>query len=498
MGYKITFDSGEVITFDQEPNQQDIEEAYQQLSASRKPTQSLVNQIPGLENSVAPEKPDTSLFRNMKPKEGTTDVLQNIGESLASPLETGTSLATGFTSGMAGGLLKGWNNLVTGQEGSFPQGFHEGAEALTYQPRLESAQENTQVIGENLAKVLNPTMGHMTGFGVPHSVPRAGKTPKPSVEPMSTNVKASIEAANRQYAEAKIIEITKKEKELEKSLADGTASPELQKEAESLYQQRIALQRSMGEQPTDPRYTYETLISEQKDLEQQLREVKYRLNTEPVSDNLINLYDELSIKLEENKKQIGEVEYKPPHDDNIYEPTPHDVANSRIANAAKEKVRASEYLLEAKEKLASLDRNDPKNSSLVEALEKEIDAYTKQLNLSPKPTERPLEALKKEEVIPTPKPVEESLSTKAIDDLMANFPKERNTITDGAGVGYDWNTILKADRDAVQEKLIMLSCLNNRIMSTTPRIPKGPQYELGDPKLNAAIQRKMGISMNLH
>jgi hypothetical protein len=82
----------------------------------------------------------------MKPKEGTTDVLQNIGESLASPLETGTSLATGFTSGMAGGLLKGWNNLVTGQEGSFPQGFHEGAEALTYQPRLESAQENTQVI----------------------------------------------------------------------------------------------------------------------------------------------------------------------------------------------------------------------------------------------------------------------------------------------------------------------------------------------------------------
>jgi hypothetical protein len=406
MGYKITFDSGEVITFDQQPNQQDIEEAYQQLSASRKPTQSLVNQIPGLENSVAPEKPDTSLFRNMKPKEGTTDVLQNIGESLASPLETGTSLATGFTSGMAGGLLKGWNNLVTGQEGSFPQGFHEGAEALTYQPRLESAQENTQVIGENLAKVLNPTMGHMTGFGIPHSVPRKGKTPAPV---MDTNVKAAIEAANRQYAEAKILEITKKEKELEKSLADGTASPELQKEAESLYQQRIALQRSMGEQPTDPRYTYETLISEQKDLEQQLREVKYRLNTEPMSDNLINLYDELSIKLEENKKQIGEVEYKPPKDDNIYEPTPHDVANSRIANAAKEKVRASEYLLEAKEKLDSIDRNDPQKSSLVEALEKEIDAYTKQLNLSPKPTERPLEALKTEEVIPTPKPAEKSL-----------------------------------------------------------------------------------------
>lgn len=491
MGYKITFDSGEVITFDQEPNQQDIEEAYQQLSASRKPTQSLVNQIPGLENSVAPEKPDTSLFRNMKPKEGTTDVLQNIGESLASPLETGTSLATGFTSGMAGGLLKGWNNLVTGQEGSFPQGFHEGAEALTYQPRLESAQENTQVIGENLAKVLNPTMGHMTGFGVPHSVPRAGKTPKPSVEPMSTNVKASIEAANRQYAEAKIIEITKKEKELEKSLADGTASPELQKEAERLYQQRIALQRSMGEQPTDPRYTYETLISEQKDLEQQLREVKYRLNTEPVSDNLINLYDELSIKLEENKKQIGEVEYKPPHDDNIYEPTPHDVANSRIANAAKEKVRASEYLLEAKEKLASIDRNDPKNSSLVEALEKEIDAYTKQLNLSPKPTERPLEALKKEEVIPTPKPVEESLSTKAIDDLMANFPKERNTVTDTASVGYDWDTILKADRDATREAdYVEMSKQQDNV--STPRIPKGPQYELGDPKLNKQIEYQMG------
>ena len=188
MGYKITFDSGEVITFDQQPNQQDIEEAYQQLSASRKPKPSLVNQIPGLENSVTPVKPDTSLFRNMKPQEGTTDVLQNIGESLASPVETGTSLATGFTSGMAGGLLKGWNNLVTDQEGSFPQGFSEGAEALTYQPRLESAQENTAIIGENLAKVLNPTMGHMTGFGIPHSVPRSGKTPKPSVEPPNVNV----------------------------------------------------------------------------------------------------------------------------------------------------------------------------------------------------------------------------------------------------------------------------------------------------------------------
>ena len=491
MGYKITFDSGEVITFDQQPNQQDIEEAYQQLSASRKPTQSLVNQIPGLENSVAPEKPDTSLFRNMKPKEGTTDVLQNIGESLASPLETGTSLATGFTSGMAGAHLKGWNNLVTGQEGSFPQGFREGAEALTYQPRLESAQENTQVIGENLAKVLDPTMGHMTGFGVPHSVPRAGKTPKPSVEPMSTNVKASIEAANRQYAEAKILEITKKEKELEKSLVDGTASPEIQKEAERLYQQRISLQRSMGEQPTDPRYIHETLVSEQKQLEQQLREVKHRLNTEPVSDNLINLYDELSVKLEENKKQLGEVEYKPPKDDNIYEPTPHDVANSRIANAAKEKVRASEYLLEAKEKLASLDRNDPKKSSLVEALEKEIDAYTKQLNLSPKPTERPLEALKKEEVIPTPKPVEESLSPKEIDDLMANFPKERNTITDTASVGYDWDTILKADRDATREAdYVEMSKQQDNV--STPRIPKGPQYELGDPKLNKQIEYQMG------
>jgi hypothetical protein len=488
MGYKITFDSGEVITFDQEPNQQDIEEAYQQLSASRKPTQSLVNQIPGLENSVAPEKPDTSLFRNMKPKEGTTDVLQNIGESLASPLETGTSLATGFTSGMAGGLLKGWNNLVTGQEGSFPQGFHEGAEALTYQPRLESAQENTAIIGENLAKVLNPTMGHMTGFGIPHSVPRKGKTPTPV---MDTNVKASIEAANRQYAEAKILEITKKEKELEKSLVDGTASPEIQKEAERLYQQRISLQRSMGEQPTDPRYIHETLVSEQKQLEQQLREVKHRLNTEPVSDNLINLYDELSVKLEENKKQIGESEYKPPHDDNIYEPTPHDVANSRIANAAKEKVRASEYLLEAKEKLDSIDRNDPQKSSLVEALEKEIDAYTKQLNLSPKPTERPLEALKKEEVIPTPKPVEKSLSPKEIDDLMANFPKERNTITDTASVGYDWDTILKADRDATREAdYVEMSKQQDNV--STPRIPKGPQYELGDPKLNKQIEYQMG------
>jgi hypothetical protein len=569
MGYKITFDSGEVITFDQEPNQQDIEEAYQQLSASRKPK----NTIPPIEdewsdtfekNLLSPllgmsrafggasqEAHRTSMIEAGKSAEqnptaafagkaaaalgplvagagplglmnpisggvGLTSLGQMgagvVGGAMAAPIvgpQAGMETYEGLrikgapeeeakTAGWTSGLINAGSNMVplpgAGLLARFTQGagLNVGADIAdkSLQNLIISDPKQRPDIIDPTSLAVSALVGGVTeGLGG-NRVGDRMIDPKPTQR--SLDIKKSLEAANKQYAEAKILQIEKQEKELQQSIIDGTASPEMQKEAERLYQQRIALQRSMGEQPTDPRYTYETLISEQKDLEQQLREVKYRLNTEPVSDNLINLYDELSVKLEENKKQIGESEYKPPHDDNIYEPTPHDVANSRIANAAKEKVRASEYLLEAKEKLASLDRNDPKNSSLVEALEKEIDAYTKQLNLSPKPTERPLEALKKEEVIPTPKPVEESLSTKAIDDLMANFPKERNTITDGAGVGYDWDTILKADRDATREAdYVEMSKQQDNV--STPRIPKGPQYKLGDPRLNTAIERKMGI-----
>ena len=44
-----------------------------------------------------------------------------------------------------------------------------------------------------------------------------------------------------------------------------------------------------------------------------------------------------------------------------------DVANSRIAQAKGKPIRAAEYREDAQVKLSLLNKNDPKNSSLIEA-----------------------------------------------------------------------------------------------------------------------------------
>jgi hypothetical protein len=87
---------------------------------------------------------------------------------------------------------------------------------------------------------------------------------------------------------------------------------------------------------------------------------------------------------------------------------------------------------------------DKLDSSLVEALEKEIQAYDKIIEANKVPlerTERPLEGTIEPEVIPEPSQAKEVPYTKAIDDIMAGFTKERNTSTDNAKVMYDWDII---------------------------------------------------------
>jgi len=501
MGYDVTFDSGETITFDREPTQQNIEEAYQQISANKQPKQqqSLVNKIPGLENSVphrdiweGKEYPNASLTDPEYWKSASKDII----ESATAPIETGISIGTGLTSGMAGGILGGFNRLFN--DGNFPKGMHEGAELFTYQPRSELAQNMTSTSGEHLRRVLEPMQGHVTGFDIPQAVGKGVKSPKLLNEKQpGVNITQSLEAANKQYAETKILQIERQEKELQQSITDGTASPEMLKEAERLYQERIQLQRSMGVKPNDPRSIHEELVREQKDLERQIRDTKHKLNTEPITDDLINLYDDLSTKLEENKKALGESSYKPQHDDTMYQMTLHDIADARIAQASQEKVIASQYLQEAREKLSVLDRNDPKNSSMIEALEKEIAAYREQLNIAPKATERPLEAPKTEEVLPTPKPAEKSLSMKEVDDIMIGFNKERNTLYDNAGSHTDWDIVREIEglkrQLAEEEAIIGLTRNDDGSYSFNKAEPKGPQYPLGHPELNKATQRQLSI-----
>ncbi|MBK8117438.1 MAG: hypothetical protein IPK44_24435 [Candidatus Accumulibacter sp.] len=92
MGYKVTFESGHVVNFENEPTYADINEAEKQLGISK--GTSLVDKIPGLAPEVKQPPEDTSPI----------GVVSNIGNALGSGLETIASVGSGLTSGMAGSL----------------------------------------------------------------------------------------------------------------------------------------------------------------------------------------------------------------------------------------------------------------------------------------------------------------------------------------------------------------------------------------------------------
>ena len=516
MGYKVTFDSGEVVSFEQEPNQQDIEEAYQQISANRKPNikapelndewsdtfeKNLLSPLLGMSRAFGGASPEAHRASVLEASEsakqnptaafagkagaalgplisgagplglvnpisggvGLTSLGQMgagvVGGAMAAPIvgpqmgmETyeqqkimGTPEDEARTAGITSGVINAAANMVPLPGSSLLGRFAKGAGLNVGADILDKSLQNLQIsepknrpdILDPVSMAVNAAVGGISeGLGG-NRVGDRMIDPKP--KPQSTRIKETLQEANTSYVKAKILEIETKEKELEKSIIEGTATPDILKEAEYLYQTKLKLQRSIGIEPEGPREVYEELVREQKDLERQLKAIKYKINTGDVTEDLIAQYDDLSVKLAENKKNITSSSYKPKHDDTLYESSPWDVANSKIAQAKGNPIKAAEFREDAKVKLFLLDKNDPKNSSLIEALEHEIKAYEEQLGIAPKPTERPLEAPKIEEPIPSPTPTKETLSTKEIDDLMAGFTKERNTITDSAGVMYKWD-----------------------------------------------------------
>lgn len=122
------------------------QDAARQLAAViMRARQDPANQIPGSDVQETIQRPEET----------------TIGQDIAGAGETALALgtgATGGTIGMIGGTLKGLaEQLLSGQFGTqqaadaVEQSATQGAEALTYAPRTQAGQEQTQAVGEALA-----------------------------------------------------------------------------------------------------------------------------------------------------------------------------------------------------------------------------------------------------------------------------------------------------------------------------------------------------------
>ena len=122
------------------------QDAARQLAAViQRARQDQSNQIPGAEVQESIQRPAET----------------TLGQDIAGAGETALALGTGATTGtlgMIGGALKGFaEQLLSGQFGTqqaadaVEQAATQGQEALTYAPRTQAGQEQTQAVGEALA-----------------------------------------------------------------------------------------------------------------------------------------------------------------------------------------------------------------------------------------------------------------------------------------------------------------------------------------------------------
>ena len=519
MGYTVEFDSGELVDFDSQPSIQDIEEAEKFLRAQK--TTSLVDKIPDTapDNSV-PSKyvkgTENDWFPKYKEQPSIGENIQKILEDTIALPDTVAGVGTAVTSGMAGGLL-GFYGIADQSSADPWERMSEGARKFSWQPRTELGQETTQKILEPVMKVLEPLLGLGSSFAVTPMKPFGkGKVP-PKVKPtIKSNITSTLEQENKKVLTRQLKNIQEREAEIQASLVEGTATPELQKEAEALYKKRIEIEQTLfpeqaAEKPIDNK---ETAIQNLQDTRIKLDKIHRHIleldrNGQEVPEDLITLYDELHIKLDEQQKALGDALKVVSVDDRFKGTSPWDIAQLKLEQAGNNPALAGIYKREAIEKLNGISDRQAR-SSLVEALEKEIQAYDKIIEANKVPlerTERPLEGTIEPEVIPEPSQAKEVPYTKAIDDIMAGFTKERNASTDNAKVMYDWNTInrdhkenqrlakeqLKAEARAKaaaeEESIINLTKDNNDTFTFSPtQRSNKAQYKLGDPKLNKALE----------
>ena len=435
MGYKVTFESGHVVNFENEPTYADINEAEKQLGISK--GTSLVDKIPGLAPEVKQPPEDTSPI----------GVISNVGKALASMPETVASVGSGLLAGAVGGALGGYNSIVTGNNPlQAEKAFGAGMEQFTYQPRTDQGKEDTQAVNKALMEVGLPLAGHTGGFHVPLKPLRDIK-PKVEIPPeVSPDIKKTLLASAVKNVENKLNLVKQKEQEL---MGFENLSPDLQKEQEFLYQQRLKLEADlehlnsiMGVTKEKPSFTNrEDIINAISDTEKQIQALKKKSQTTQLTENEINLYDTLQVKLSNHKKELGSImeqeQTKPKFDDSIKETPPVEVALVKISQVGKDKKKALKYKENAIEKLSTIVEEQNTNNipgkdynALRRSLEEEIKAYDEIIagrepnldwfnnkeNKPLEPTTRPLEGVKTTEPILTPelttlRPLEKAVDT---------------------------------------------------------------------------------------
>jgi hypothetical protein len=137
------------------------QDAARQLAAViQRARQDQANQIPGNDVQETIQRP------------AETTIGQDIAGAGETALALGTG-ATGGTLGMIGGTLKGLaEQLLSGQFGTqqaadaVEQAATKGAESLTYAPRTQAGQEQTQAVGEALAPLaaVAPMAGELSAI----------------------------------------------------------------------------------------------------------------------------------------------------------------------------------------------------------------------------------------------------------------------------------------------------------------------------------------------
>ena len=155
----------------------DMDAARQLAAVIQRARQDPMNQVP-----------DADVQETIQRPEETT-----VGQDIAGAGETALALGTGATSGalgMIGGTLKGLaEQLLSGQFGTqqaadaVEQAATEGQQALTYAPRTQAGQEQTQAVGEALAPLaaLAPMTAELGAIaqGARAAAPVAGRVATP-------------------------------------------------------------------------------------------------------------------------------------------------------------------------------------------------------------------------------------------------------------------------------------------------------------------------------
>ncbi len=419
MGYEVTFSSGETITFDKEPTIEDIDEADKYLRNSK--SKNLVDKIPGL----SPEEKD-------EPDYSIPGVTKHVIKSALGGIEGLQSVMGGLIGGMTTGPMNILNEatkyITPGIDNKtikpLDQAYMEGSSILARDPILPEGQKTARDLGEKLNDILAPLQGHVTGFAPPLLTKGPGiignKVPK--IEPVNKDIGSILDKEKTRSQKAKLLELKTEEQKYDFMIKDGSITPEGLQDVENIRRKRIALEKSLYPNKFDNLEiaSSEQLIQEQKSLEEDFSLLKKQINelvleNKEIPNHIIEKYDDISNKLNENKQKIGQSEIQ--HSDHVFFENPQSVAEKKLLQVRNNPELAIKYREKAIELSDSLSKDPKRNSSMLEALQKEIETYdriikefeeskktpkTLDQEIPLKDTERSLEDVKTHEVIPEP------------------------------------------------------------------------------------------------